>query len=425
MNDDDRFESGGVADLIESMVGDALTVRIEAYDGTEAGPAEATTTIVITSPDALVRILHSPNELGVARAYAAGDIDVLGDIRGLFELRHVIDNLDIRPQQLRVAARLVGRRALRPLPLPPEEARPHGRLHSLRRDRKVISHHYDLSNRFYSLFLDESMTYSCAVFEQAGWTLEQAQRAKHELALRKLALEPGMRILDIGCGWGAHALHAARNFGVDVVGVTLAVEQIELGRKRVAEMGLSSQIELRLQDYRRIDDGPFDAITSIGMFEHVGWARTAEFFGQVRHLVRPGGRVLLHSITKPDARKPRGRRAQFIYRYIFPDGELQPVGRIVDQMQLADLDVIDVDALNQHYATTLDHWLKRLEQRWDEAVDEVGLNRARIWKLYLAGCGFAFQSRQVQVHQIAAAAPHVDGRTAAPRRPDWDPAHLG
>jgi cyclopropane-fatty-acyl-phospholipid synthase len=269
------------------------------------------------------------------------------------------------------------------------------------------------------------MTYSCAVFEQPGWTLEQAQRAKHELTLRKLGLEPGMRILDIGCGWGAHALHAARNFGVDVVGVTLAVEQIEHGRKRVAEAGLSSQIELRLQDYRQIDDGPFDAISSIGMFEHVGWDRTPEFFAYVRRLIRPGGRVLLHTITKPDAHKPRGRRAQFIYRYIFPDGELQPVGRVIDHMQRADLDVIDVDALNQHYATTLDHWLDRLVGRWDEAVAEVGLNRARIWKLYLAGSGAAFRARNVQVHQIAATAPHPDGRTAAPRRPDWDPAHLG
>jgi cyclopropane-fatty-acyl-phospholipid synthase len=422
---DDRVEHGGVADLIESLVGDALTIRIEAYDGTAVGPADAATTIVVNSPDALVRILHSPNELGLARAYAAGDLEVLGDIRGLFALRHVIQNLSVGPQQLRTAARLVGRRGLRPLPVPPEEARPRGRVHSLRRDRTVISHHYDLSNRFYALFLDQSMTYSCAVFEHPGWTLEQAQRAKHELALRKLALEPGMRVLDIGCGWGAHALHAARNFGVDVVGVTLAVEQVEYGRKRVAEAGLSSQVELRLQDYRQVDDGPFDAISSIGMFEHVGWDRTSEFFAQVRRLVRPGGRVLLHSITKPDARKPRRRRAQFIYRYIFPDGELQPVGRIVDHMQRADLDVIEVDALNQHYATTLDHWLDRLVERWDEAVAEVGLNRARIWKLYLAGAAAAFHARQVQVHQIAAAAPLADGRTSAPRRPDWDPAHLG
>ena len=418
---DVQHSRDGVAGVVASLlgVGDSGSCRIEAFDGSAAGPDVAPTTVVIASPDALVRFIHSPGELGLARAYACGDIEVRGDIMGVFELVDGRSGLSVTPRHVADMARIVGRRGLRRLPVPPEEVVPRGRLHSLRRDLDAVSHHYDVSNAFYGLFLDESMTYSCAVFEQPGWSLEQAQAAKHELALRKLGLRPGMRVLDIGCGWGAHAIHAARHFDVDVVGVTLATEQVELGRKRVAEAGLSNRIELRLQDYRAVDDGPYDAVTSIGMFEHVGWDRAEEFIQSAAGVLRPGGRMMLHSITSPTARRPGRSRRQFIYRYIFPDGELQPIGRIVDELQRNGFDVADVDALNLHYAETLRHWLGRLESNWGAAVADVGVNRARIWRLYLGGCQANFLSRKLQVQQVTAAKPNADGTSALPRRPDW------
>ena len=414
-----------VADVVESIVGPGLAVRIEAYDGSVTGDPTAATTVRIRNRDAVIRAVQAPGDLGLARAYAAGDIEVEGDIRDVFAAGDEDLTVRIGPRQLRAVMGLVGRDALRRIPPPPEEFRPWGRLHSLRRDRASVSHHYDLSNGFYGLFLDESMTYSCAVFEDNDWTLEQAQAAKHELALRKLHLEPGKRVLDVGCGWGAHAIHAARHFGVEVTGVTVADQQVDLGRKRVAEAGLGERIDLRLQDWREVDDGPYDAISSIGMFEHVGWQRGPEFLAAMWDLLAPGGRMMLHMITRPDARPVRQRsRARFIYRYIFPDGELQRIGHIVDQTQVAGFDVIDVDALNQHYATTLDHWLDRLEANWDAAVDQVGLHRARIWRLYLAASASGFHGRRLQVQQITAVKAHTDGRTAAPARPDWDPSHL-
>ena len=414
-----------VADIVESIVGGRLPVRIEAYDGSVTGDPSSSTTVRIRNKDAVIRAVQAPGDLGLARAYASGDIEVEGDIRDVFAIGDRDLAVRIGPRQLRAVVGLVGRDVLRRIPPPPEEFRPRGRLHSRRRDRASVSHHYDLSNRFYGLFLDESMTYSCAVFEQPEWTLEQGQAAKHELALRKLDLQPGKRLLDVGCGWGAHAIHAARHFGVDVTGITLADQQVELGRKRVADAGLGERVDLRLQDWREVDDGPYDAISSIGMFEHVGWERSPEFLAAMWRLLAPGGRMMLHMITRPDARPVRQRnRARFIYRYIFPDGELQRIGHIVDQAQTAGFDVIDVDALNQHYAITLDHWLDRLEANWDAAVDEVGLNRARIWRLYLAASAAGFHGRQTQVQQITAVKAQADGRTAAPPRPDWDPSHL-
>jgi cyclopropane-fatty-acyl-phospholipid synthase len=243
--------------------------------------------------------------------------------------------------------------------------------------------------------------------------------------LRKLALEPGMRLLDIGCGWGAHVIHAARHFDVEAVGVTLSHEQAQLAEKHIAEMGLTDRIEIREQDYRAITDGPFDAISSIGMFEHVGRARTPEFAETVRSLLHPGGRMLLHSITDPRGVPSRRPPATFINRYIFPDGELQRVGEIIDAVQRGGLEVAHVEALNRHYATTLDQWRANLERSWDDAVGLVGERRTKIWHLYLTGTAWAFRTGRVQVHQILATRPFADGRSAVPPRPDWDPLDLG
>jgi cyclopropane-fatty-acyl-phospholipid synthase len=414
-----------LAATIDRLLGGDMPVRIETYDGSVAGDLDAETTVRITSPDAISRIVRTPNELGFARAYIEGEIVVEGPLDGVFGLH---DRL-AKPsrdalQALPALVKLVGPSNLKRLPLPPEETRPKGRLHSLRRDKEVVSAHYDVSNDFYALILGDSMTYSCAVFESPHDTLGQAQNAKHELSLRKLALRPGTRLLDIGCGWGAHLIHAARHFDVECVGVTISHEQAMLARKRIADEGLSDRIEIREQDYREIPDGPFDSVSSIGMFEHVGRVRTPEFVSIVHDLVKPGGRVLLHSITDPAGAPSRRGSTGFISRYIFPDGELQRIGEIIDAVQSGGLDVLDVEALNDHYGPTLDHWRSNLEANWDEAVTEVGERRCRIWELYLAGCAWFFHAGHLGIQQLTAARRPESGGSAFPSRPDWDPRNL-
>ncbi|MBN2204316.1 MAG: class I SAM-dependent methyltransferase, partial [Thermoleophilia bacterium] len=290
-------------------------------------------TIVISSPNAVRRILWQPNELGLARAYVAGEVDVEGDIYSLFRFEGLLSSTD-RPEGLR--ARLEGGRRLvaaaracgalgPPLEPPPEEARLRGRRHSRSRDAQAIAHHYDVSNDFYRLFLGETMTYSCAYFATPETPLADAQRAKYDLICRKLGLRPGMRLLDVGCGWGGMALHAAEHYGVQALGVTLSRRQVEYARDAIAAAGLGDRVEIRLQDYRDVRDGPFDAISSIGMFEHVGKARLAEYFGRLHWLLRPGGRLLNHGICRP--RGSRGlKRNSFVGHYVFPDGELHEVG---------------------------------------------------------------------------------------------------
>ena len=413
-----------IADWIEDLLGPDLPIRFEAYDGSATGAPDAPATVEVRSPDALNRVVFAPSgEIGFARAYVAGDLVLHGDINALFQVRDRLPDVTVRPRQVLELARILGRNARR-LPPPPEEARGTGRLHSPLRDRKAVSHHYDVSNRFYELVLDPSMTYSCAVFENPDDDLHTAQAAKHELTLRKLALEPGMRHLDIGCGWGAHVIHAARHFGVRSVGVTLSQAQYDLARKKVAEAGLSDMVEIRLQDYRDIDDGPYDAISSIGMFEHVGIDNTGVFLDKMHDLLVPGGRAVLHSITTRRPSKPPWFRPDFIRAYIFPDGELQPVGDITDAMQLHGFDVQHVESLSQHYGPTLHRWHHNMEQNWDEAVAEVGDNRARLWRLYLAGGAFNFDEGRILVHQVLATRSHEGGHHSFPFRPDWDPSHL-
>jgi cyclopropane-fatty-acyl-phospholipid synthase len=301
--------------------------------------------------------------------------------------------------------REIGLADLRPLPRPPEEVRPHGRKHSRRRDAASVSHHYGLSNAFYSLFLDESMTYSCAYFERPEMTLEEAQQAKHALCARKLGLRPGMRVLDIGCGWGAFAMHAARHHDVSVVGVTLSAAQAELGAKRVADAGLADRVELRVQDYRDVRDEPFDAVASIGMFEHVGPDQMAEYVRHVFGLVAPGGPFLNHAIARRPTRRRLYEPANFLTRYVFPDADLLEVGTVVSAIQEAGFEARHVESLRDHYGPTLRHWVARLEANWDAAVAEVGLNRARVWRLYMAGSALNFESGRSQVHQVLARRP--------------------
>ena len=413
-----------VADVVRSMIGDDVPVALEAYDGSRVGPENARTRLSVRSPDALRRMVTAPGELGLARAYVAGDIELAGDIFDVLALRDRMPSPKLSPAQWALAARLVASAGMKRLPPPPEEAHPHGRLHSRRRDAEAVTHHYDVSNRFYRIVLGPSMTYSCAVFPDAGATLEEAQATKHELICRKLGLEPGMRLLDVGCGWGSLALHAARHHGVTAVGVTLSQPQAGLARQRAAEEGLADRIEFRVQDYRDVDDGPFDAISSVGMFEHVGRARTAVYFSHLRELLRPGGRLLNHAITRPPSRSTRIPRNSFVGRYVFPDGELLEVGTTVSALQQEGLEARHVESLREHYARTLRQWVANLEAHWDEAVAEAGPGRARVWRLYMAGSARGFEAGRISVHQVLAVDPGAGGVRGMPLRPDWEPAPI-
>jgi len=302
----------------------------------------------------------------------------------------------------------VGRR---PAP-PPEEARLEGALHSRTRDRVAVSHHYDVGNDFYRLVLGPSLVYSCAVWRQPDQSLEDAQRDKLELVCRKLDLQPGMRLLDVGCGWGSLLIHAAQEHGVRGVGITLSREQAELARKRVAEAGLEERLEVRLRDYRDVDDGPFDAISSIGMAEHVGEAKVREYAAVLASLVRPGGRVLNHAIARRSGTKPS--RESFIWRYVFPDGELLPLETTVSALEEAGLEVRDVEALREHYALTLRAWVLNLQENWAACVRLVGESRARVWLVYMAGSALAFESGMIGINQVLAVRPSSGGPSGMP-----------
>jgi cyclopropane-fatty-acyl-phospholipid synthase len=408
--------SGTLAAAVDDHLRGHGSLALVLPDGKVLGPDDARARLIVRSPDALRRIVTLPGELGFARAYVAGEIDIDGDVYAalpaLLELPPV-------PELTRLwlaAARTIGMRGFRPLPPPAEEARLRGRRHTRPRDAAAISHHYDVSNAFYRLVLGPSLTYSCAVFEQAGATLEEAQAAKHELVCRKLGLEEGIRLLDVGCGWGSLLLHAAEQHGVRGVGVTISARQAELARERVAEAGLADRIEIRLADYRDVADGPFDAISSIGMFEHVGLAQLGLYFRRLHELLRPGGRLLNHGIARvPGHRRPI-RRNTFVGRYVFPDGELHEVGAVLSAVQKAGFEVRHTENLREHYALTLRAWVRNLEANWDRAIDEVGEARARIWRLYMAGSALGFEAGRLQVHQVLAVR-RDGGRSGMPLTP--------
>lgn len=414
-----------LAPLLHAMVGADLPVRFEFWDGSGVGPDDGVGTLEVRSPDALRRILWAPGELGVARAFVSGDITVDGDLYALLRALRRSAPRDLRSIGLRAvpalldAARRTG--ALGPpLPQPPEEARPAGRLHSPSRDAQAISHHYDVGNDFYRLVLGPAMTYSCARFVSPDSTLEEAQAAKHELVCRKLGLDthPGARLLDVGCGWGSMAIHAARHHGASVVGMALSREQVAEAKRRVSEAGLDDRVEIRLQDYRDLRGEAFDAISSIGMFEHVGAARMARYFETLVGLLAPTGRLLNHAISKPGG-SFLGRRT-FVGRYVFPDGELLDVSAVVGAMQEAGFEVRDVESLREHYSRTLHAWVSNLEDHWDEAVALVGLPRCNIWRLYMAASANGFDDGGLAIHQVLGVVDAADGRSGMPpTRANW------
>jgi cyclopropane-fatty-acyl-phospholipid synthase len=411
--------AAALAPLVSTLVGPGTPVRITFWDGSGLGPTDGIGALEVRSPDALRRLLWAPGELGVSRAFVAGDIAVEGDLYALLRTLHSAAPRDLRSVGWRslpaalAAARRLGVLGLPPAP-PPEECRPAGRIHSLGRDAEVISHHYDVGNDFYRLVLGPRMTYSCARFTEASTSLEEAQDAKHELICRKLGLDrrPGLRLLDVGCGWGSMALHAARHHDAQVVGVALSAEQVARARERVEEAGLSDRVEIRLQDYRRLGGEQFDAISSIGMFEHVGASSMATYFETLRALLVPAGRLLNHAISKPGGSALGGRT--FIGRYVFPDGELIDVSVVLAAMQRAGFEVRDVESLREHYSRTLHAWVANLQEHWEEAVGLVGRARANIWLLYMAASANGFDDGGLAIHQVLGVVPEADGTSGMP-----------
>jgi cyclopropane-fatty-acyl-phospholipid synthase len=414
-----------LAPLIRALVGTGVPVRFEFWDGSGIGPTDGIGTLQVRSVDALRRILWAPGELGVARAFVSGDLAVEGDIYALLRVLHDASPRDLRQMGLHTLPTVVG--AARrlgalgpPPPAPPEECRPAGKLHSPSRDAKVVSHHYDVGNEFYRLVLGPSMTYSCARFVSDDTTLEEAQAAKHELICRKLGLDqrPGGRLLDVGCGWGSMAIHAARHHQATVTGVALSREQVDEAKRRVVEAGLADRVEIRLQDYRDLRGEQFDAISSIGMFEHVGTPMMTRYFETLRQLLIPTGRLVNHAISKPGGSFLGGR--SFVGRYVFPDGELLDVAEVIRAMQRTGFEVRDVESLREHYSRTLHHWVANLEGHWDEAVGLVGLPRANIWRLYMAASANGFDDGGLAIHQVLGVIPGADGHSGMPpTREGW------
>jgi cyclopropane-fatty-acyl-phospholipid synthase len=415
-----------LAALFEQIVGTDTGVRFVAYDGSEAGPPDADVTIEVKSPAALAYLAQAPGELGLARGYVSGHIDVHGDLYTLLDRMWSLTLNDLPLSKKLGALRSVG---IKPLLMrvepPPQEVRRSrlarlGLRHAKRRDAEAIHHHYDVSNRFYEWVLGPSMAYTCAVFPRPDASLEEAQYTKFDLVAKKLDLKPGMRLLDVGCGWGGMVMHAAQHHGVRAVGVTLSRQQAELAEKRAAEAGLSRDVEIRVQDYRDVGDGPFDAISSIGMFEHVGEARLGEYFTNLRRLVAPGGRLLNHGISRPPGQRARLPHRSFVNRYVFPDGELHEVGRVVSAIQAAGFEARHAENLREHYALTLRHWVDNLELNWAEAVAEVGERRARVWRLYMAGSAINFEAGRTHIHQVLGTPSTDAGASGMPLRPVFE-----
>ena len=435
-----------VADFVAGVFDGEPPFRIEAYDGSVAGPLDAPLTVRFLRQDAITRALTRPGELGIARAYVAGDIELDGALDSLFSLEVPPLRTVMNVSNIRSLLNQTGVSVLKPIAPPTIEARQKGLLHSKSRDKQAISHHYDVSNEFYEMILGPTMAYSCAVFDSPEDSLEDAQIRKVDLVARKLDLAPGMRLLDVGCGWGTMAIHAARVYGASVVGVTLSEPQQRFATERAKAAGVADLVEFRVQDFRDVNDGPFDAISSIGMFEHVGRRSMELYIRSLYHLLKPGGRFLNHAIGRPATRDlnpnptrikeltrqvsiaaglrgPSRVHSPFIERYVFPDGELHEVGTLVSMFQAHGFEVRHLEGLREHYALTLRQWVKNLEARWDQACAEVGAERARVWRLYMAGSAVGFERHHLEIHQVLCVRPEI-GDAKMPLRPMFEPVNV-
>ena len=414
-----------IGQAIESLMRDGLPLRFTAYDGSSAGPQDAEFGIELLNERGLSYIMTAPGDLGLARAYVAGDLDLHGvhpgDPYAAFSL--MMNHTKFRrpsPGEIVDIVRSLGISHLKPPPPPPQEHLPRWRRtvegvrHSLQRDAEVIHHHYDVSNTFYEYVLGPSMTYTCALYPTEDATLEEAQFAKYDLVARKLDLQRGQRLLDIGCGWGGMVRHAAREYGVQVLGVTLSREQASWAQQAIKEEGLDHLAEVRFMDYRKVEETGFDAISSIGLTEHIGVKNYPAYFGWIRDHLRPQGRLLNHCITRHDNR-PRETGA-FIDRYVFPDGELIGSGTIITEAQDAGLEVQHEENIRVHYARTLAAWCRNLEANWEACVAEVGEGTARVWGLYMAGSRIAFERNEIQLHHVLATKTDRNGDSGYPLR---------
>jgi cyclopropane-fatty-acyl-phospholipid synthase len=416
----------GLAEVATRMVGPDVPIEFSAYDGSRAGATDSPVRLEVRSPLALSYLASAPGELGLARAYVSGSLDVVGDMYTALDTLPKVTLANL-PADLKskVVLRLLAARLWWPVGPPEQEHRGQSLLRLLRprhtkaRDSEAISHHYDVSNRFYEYVLGPSMAYTCAVYPTEEATLEAAQENKFDLVSRKLGLRPGMRLLDVGCGWGGMVMHAAKHYGVRALGVTLSRRQAEYAQQAIADAGLSDLAEVRHLDYRDVAEADFDAISSIGLTEHIGQANVPDYFRFLYGKLRPGGRLLNHCITRPDGHQG-ARTGAFIDRYVFPDGELESPGELVTIMHDTGFEVRHEENFREHYARTLQGWCTNLDANWDAAVDEVGNGTARVWRLYMAGSRLGFQRNFIQLHQILGV--KVDGdRSGMPLRPDWEP----
>ncbi|MET0234169.1 MAG: cyclopropane-fatty-acyl-phospholipid synthase family protein [Kibdelosporangium sp.] len=400
---------------MERLLGAKLPIGVRAWDGSRAGSLDGPC-VVLKSRRALRHVLWQPGELGLARAYVTGDLDVEGDLAdGLSRFWRLGRKARPKPGDwldiVRLAAKLG---VIGPRPRPPiAEARLGGKLHTRSRDRAAIAHHYDLSNAFYKLLLDPHMAYSSGYWtsDDPSYRLADAQTDKLDLICRKLDLRPGMRLLDVGCGWGSLVIHAAADYGVHATGVTLSEQQRDHVQARVAEAGLQDKVEVRLQDYREITAAPFDAVASIEMGEHVGEGNYPAYTSTLFRLLKPEGRLVLQQMSR-GAVAPGG--GAFIESYVAPDMTMRPIGSTLNHLAEAGFEIRDVQAMREHYVRTCRAWAETLEERWADVVGLVGPEQARVWRLYLAGGALAFAENRMGVDQIVAVRTTVDGRSGMP-----------
>ena len=417
-----------VGAALTAVMPDGIPFRLTAFDGSSAGAPDADIRIHLASERGLSYLLTAPGDLGMARAYVSGDLQIEGSHPGdPYEVMRVLKGrmrLQVKsPAEVLRLVRGLGWEHLKPPPPPPQEHLPRWRRavegvrHSRGRDAVAIHHHYDVSNRFYELVLGPSMAYTCAVFPKASASLEEAQAEKYDLVARKLGLQPGMRLLDVGCGWGGMVRHAVKEYGVTAIGATLSKEQAAWAQAAIERDGIGDRAVVRHSDYRDVPETGFDAISSIGLTEHIGLRTYPSYFTFLRNRLRPGGRLLNHCITRHTNRPVHV--GSFIDRYVFPDGELTGSGRIITTMQDVGLEVRHEENLREHYALTLAGWCRNLVENWDDCVAEVGEGTARVWGLYMAGSRIGFERNEIQLHQVLASRTDDEGVSGFPLRPDW------
>jgi len=405
--------------LLEEVLdgGARETVGVRLWDGTRwPDDRPRRVTLVLNHPGALRQMLLSGDEVALAEAYLYDDFDIEGEIEAIFP---VADRLAERAKEAKWKLRL-GRELLR-LPRQKQRrdgrrgpARLRGRRHSIERDRQAIAYHYDVSNDFYALWLDRRMVYSCAYFVTPDDDLDTAQEQKLDYICRKLRLQPGQRLLDIGCGWGGLVIHAARHYGVQALGITLSRPQAEWANEHIAQAGLSDRCRVEVLDYREVDEPEgFDALVSVGMFEHVGEEMLETYFRRAWHLLRPGGLFLNHGIARRTS-DPWSKGPSFTNTYVFPDGELVPISTTLRVAEAVRFEVRDVESLREHYAMTLRHWVQRLEAHHDQALQYVDEPTYRVWRLFMSGSAHGFTVGRLNVYQALLLKPGPGGESGLP-----------